>query len=65
MTHDLWSTLNFKMYEYLSSVTLAELVDSQKHKLEASAVPVLEDKRRLGPQPRTIKFGRDKSASIL
>jgi Rrf2 family iron-sulfur cluster assembly transcriptional regulator len=65
MTHDLWSTLNFKMYEYLSSVTLAELVDSQKHKLDASAVPVLEDKRRLGPQPRTIKFGRDKSASIL
>ena len=65
MTHDLWSTLNFKMYEYLSSVTLAELVDSQKHKLEASAVPVLEDKRRLGPQPRTIKFGREKLASIL
>jgi len=29
------------MYEYLSSVTLAELVDSQKHKLEASATPVL------------------------
>lgn len=26
MTHDLWSTLNEKMYEYLSSVTLADLV---------------------------------------
>jgi Rrf2 family iron-sulfur cluster assembly transcriptional regulator len=26
MTHDLWATLNEKMYEYLSSVTLADLV---------------------------------------
>ena len=26
MTHDLWSTLNARMYDYLSSVTLAELV---------------------------------------
>lgn len=65
MTHDLWSTLNVKMYEYLSSVTLAELVSSQKHKFEPSATPVLVDKRRLGPQPRIIKFGREKSASLL
>ena len=26
MTHDLWATLNEKMYDYLSSVTLADLV---------------------------------------
>ncbi|MBV8032344.1 MAG: Fe-S cluster assembly transcriptional regulator IscR [Betaproteobacteria bacterium] len=26
MTHDLWATLNEKMHEYLSSVTLADLV---------------------------------------
>lgn len=26
MTHDLWATLNEKMYEYLSSVTLSDLV---------------------------------------
>ena len=26
MTHDLWATLNEKMYEYLSSVTLGDLV---------------------------------------
>ena len=26
MTHDLWATLNEKMYEYLSSVTLADLI---------------------------------------
>ena len=65
MTHDLWSTLNFKMYEYLSSVTLAELVDTQKHKLVAPVATLLEDKRRLGPQPRTIKFGREKSATAI
>ncbi|MDP3439971.1 MAG: Fe-S cluster assembly transcriptional regulator IscR, partial [Azonexus sp.] len=53
MTHELWSTLNFKMYEYLSSVTLAELVETQRHKLTVVA-PVLEDMRRLGPQPRVI-----------
>ncbi|MDP3636104.1 MAG: Fe-S cluster assembly transcriptional regulator IscR [Azonexus sp.] len=64
MTHELWSTLNFKMYEYLSSVTLAELVETQRHKLTVVA-PVLEDMRRLGPQPRVIKFGREKTASVL
>ena len=32
MTHDLWATLNFKMYEYLSSVKLSELVDKQLKK---------------------------------
>ena len=51
MTHDLWSTLNTKMFEYLASVTLAELVERQKQKTEASIV-IVEDKRRLGPQPR-------------
>ena len=65
MTHDLWSTLNSKMYEYLSSVTLAELVDRQKQKMAGSAAVVLEDKRRLGPQPRAIKAGREKTAAVL
>ena len=32
MTHDLWATLNEKMYEYLSSVTLADLVAHQNGK---------------------------------
>ena len=65
MTHDLWSTLNSKMYEYLSSVTLAELVDCQKQKAAGSVAIVLEDKRRLGPQPRAIKAGREKTAAVL
>ncbi len=32
MTHDLWSTLNAKMVEYLDSVSLQDLVDEQKQK---------------------------------
>ncbi|HMA88088.1 MAG TPA: Fe-S cluster assembly transcriptional regulator IscR [Burkholderiales bacterium] len=32
MTHDLWATLNAKMYDYLSSVTLADLVAHQSGK---------------------------------
>ena len=30
MTHDLWTSLNYKILEYLDSVTLAQLVASQK-----------------------------------
>jgi Rrf2 family iron-sulfur cluster assembly transcriptional regulator len=32
MTHDLWATLNEKMHEYLSSVTLGDLVAHQAGK---------------------------------
>jgi len=41
MTHDLWATLNKKMHEYLSSVSLADLVAQQANK----PVAVLHDKR--------------------
>ncbi len=61
MTHDLWSTLNSKMYEYLSSVSLADLVERQKHK-QAAAPAVIEVKHRLGPQPRAANA---KSALVL
>jgi len=58
MTHDLWSTLNAKMFEYLSSVSLADLVERQKQKQLTSTV-VLEDQRRSGPQTRRVV--RDKA----
>ena len=51
MTHDLWATLNFKMYEYLSSITLSDLVNRQVAKLSGE-VSVLKDQRRIGPRPR-------------
>jgi Rrf2 family iron-sulfur cluster assembly transcriptional regulator len=41
MTHDLWATLNAKMHDYLSSVTLADLVAHQNGK----HVAVLHDWR--------------------
>ena len=51
MTHDLWTTLNFKMYEYLTSVTLADLVDKQL-KTAGGDMSILKDTRRIGPSPR-------------
>ena len=36
MTHDLWSTLNRKMLDYLASVNLAELVDKQRQRVVAN-----------------------------
>jgi len=44
MTHELWSTLNFKLFEYLSSVSLAELVDNQLKKAGGGVTEV----RRIG-----------------
>jgi Rrf2 family transcriptional regulator, iron-sulfur cluster assembly transcription factor len=43
MTHDLWATLNDKMYEYLHSVKLSDLVAQQAARKES--VAVLQDKR--------------------
>jgi len=43
MTHDLWAKLNDKMYEYLDSVTLSDLVAQQAARKKA--VSVLQDKR--------------------
>ena len=43
MTHDLWATLNDKMYEYLDSVKLSDLVAQQAARGER--VNVLQDKR--------------------
>jgi len=52
MTHDLWATLNEKMYDYLASVKLSDLVETHKRNSEAAAqgetvdVSALHDKRR-------------------
>ena len=51
MTHELWTTLNAKMYEYLASVTLANLVDIQLKKLGGD-VSLLKDARRASSSPR-------------
>jgi Rrf2 family iron-sulfur cluster assembly transcriptional regulator len=52
MTHDLWATLNEKMYDYLASVKLSDLVETHRRNSEAAAqgetvdVSALHDKRR-------------------
>jgi Rrf2 family iron-sulfur cluster assembly transcriptional regulator len=43
MTHDLWAKLNDKMYEYLDSVKLSDLVAQQSARAER--VKVLQDRR--------------------
>lgn len=46
MTHELWSSLNDKMFEYLNSVSLADLVARQNQREHAEGVSVLRDGRR-------------------
>jgi len=41
MTHELWSTLNLKMVEYLNSVSLQDLVDQQSQKKPEPSVVVV------------------------
>jgi len=43
MTHELWATLNDKMYEYLDSVKLSDLVAQQAARKDS--VKVLQDRR--------------------
>ncbi len=50
MTHDLWTTLNSKMYDYLASVSLAELVEKQKLKMNGK-ISVVADKRISSASP--------------
>ncbi|HYD78783.1 MAG TPA: Fe-S cluster assembly transcriptional regulator IscR [Paucimonas sp.] len=45
MTHDLWSTLNAKMVEYLDSVSLKDLVDQQKQRAAEQANVVVMQHR--------------------
>lgn len=43
MTHNLWTNLNNKMYEYLGSVSLGDLVKEQRS--EAGAPVPMQDHR--------------------
>ena len=45
MTHELWTTLNFKMYEYLSSVRLSDLVEKQLRKAGGERAVIAETRR--------------------
>jgi Rrf2 family iron-sulfur cluster assembly transcriptional regulator len=49
MTHDLWARLNEKMYEYLGSVHLSDLVAEQQKRIQ-----VIQDKRRAAAQSEAV-----------
>jgi len=51
MTHELWSTLNDKMYEYLSGVSLAMLVSKQRKPEAESATKRV----RIIPAQKTVE----------
>lgn len=53
MTHDLWSTLNQKMLDYLGSVTLQSLVDKNKRKAECKPIEFRERVVTNGPALRS------------
>ena len=49
MTHDLWTTLNTRIYDYLESVMLSDLVGKQLEKLALEeASPRKESRRMIG-----------------
>jgi Rrf2 family iron-sulfur cluster assembly transcriptional regulator len=47
MTHDLWSDLSTTIHDYLSNITLGELIEKQQKKLKrcADKPGILQDKR--------------------
>jgi len=55
MTHELWTTLNFKMYEYLTSVSLADLVEKHLQKT-GNDVVVLKSAKRTAAATRQKSF---------
>jgi len=52
MTHELWTTLNAKIFDYLTSVNLAQLVETAKHHPQGQSKPVvLGNDKREGRKP--------------
>jgi Rrf2 family iron-sulfur cluster assembly transcriptional regulator len=65
MTHDLWTSLNNKMIEYLDSISLKKLVDDQLAKgVSVEEAPV---KRAISSQPvvKPIKITAPNSVFAL
>ena len=55
MTHDLWTTLNARMYDYLASVSLADLVAREIQKAKARGEVIMLDKRANAPTRRVVR----------
>jgi Rrf2 family iron-sulfur cluster assembly transcriptional regulator len=53
ITHDLWAALNQRIFEYLGSVTLQQLVDNQRAK-EAGVAPIHDMRPGTAKQPVAV-----------
>ena len=54
LTHDLWASLNERIFEYLNSVTLAQLVDKARAQAADTKVMELKDQRARRDQPAPV-----------
>ncbi|MFN7085277.1 MAG: Fe-S cluster assembly transcriptional regulator IscR [Burkholderiales bacterium] len=52
ITHDLWATLNERIFDYLESVSLRQLVDNQKAK--EAGVAQVHDMRSIASRRETV-----------
>jgi Rrf2 family iron-sulfur cluster assembly transcriptional regulator len=68
MTHELWSTLNDKMYEYLESVKLSELVAKQRAAEaagEQKPVKLVPGKRAGSPVSEGVKEVAEQETALV
>jgi Rrf2 family transcriptional regulator, iron-sulfur cluster assembly transcription factor len=54
LTHDLWASLNERIFDYLNSVTLAQLVDKARTQEADTKVMELKDQRARRDQPAPV-----------
>ena len=56
LTHDLWAALNDRIFDYLGSVTLRQLVENEKAREAAKAAGVAQvhDMREPGKRPTPV-----------
>ena len=60
MTHDLWASLNNKILDYLSGVTLADMVESQRQNSAGSANGLASSKVHFSPRSLDSKASQGK-----
>ena len=66
MTHDLWASLNTRMVEFLSSITLQKLVDDQLAKgLQVEEKPSLKRAISAMPISKPIRINAPNSVFAL
>ena len=66
MTHDLWASLNLRMVEFLSSVTLQKLVDDQLAKgLQVEEKPSIKRAISALPVSQPIRINAPNSVFAL